>query len=121
MVRSVTLYCFVCQGSKYPDRIGLLAIAPAIFQYASELYYPISEIIPTGYLFTVGNVGGVLFAAIMGWSEDQSARFSMRIPMLGLVIVGFVGIYFITKVQGPLKRTLNSAQLPQETITRNVT
>src|SRR5690242_4130887 len=45
-----------------------VAIAPAFFQFASELFYPISEIIPTGYLFTVGNIGGVFLVALMGWS-----------------------------------------------------
>ncbi|KAI8644278.1 major facilitator superfamily domain-containing protein [Parasitella parasitica] len=81
------------------------AIAPAFFQFASELFYPISEIIPTGYLFTVGNMGGVFLVAVMGWSEDMSYKFSMRVPMLSLSVAMFVSVYFMAQVRGTLKRT----------------
>lgn len=84
-----------------------IAIAPAFFQYASELFYPISEIIPTGYLFTVGNMGGVFLVAVMGWSEDMTLRFSMRIPMLCLSMAMFISVYFMSQVKGSLKRTMH--------------
>lgn len=83
------------------------AIAPAFFQFASELFYPISEIIPTGYLFTVGNIGGVFFVAVMGWSEDMTLQFTMRIPMLCLSVAMFVSVYFMAQVKGSLKRTMH--------------
>ncbi|KAI8986581.1 major facilitator superfamily domain-containing protein [Pilobolus umbonatus] len=81
------------------------AISPAFFQYASELFYPISEIIPTGYLFTVGNTGGVLLVALMGWSENNDRPFTMSIPMLGLSIAMLFGCYFIFLINGTLKRS----------------
>jgi hypothetical protein len=82
-----------------------LAIAPAFFQFASELFYPISEIIPTGYLFTVGNIGGVFLVAVMGWSENMTVKFPMRLPMLCLTIAMFISVYFMAQVKGLLKRT----------------
>ncbi|CAO3702485.1 unnamed protein product [Rhizopus stolonifer] len=81
------------------------AIAPAIFQYASELFYPISEIIPTGYLFTGGNIGGVLLVALMGWTESRDIKFSMRWPMACLTVAMFVSVYMMQQVKGTLKRT----------------
>ncbi|KAI9316017.1 major facilitator superfamily domain-containing protein [Dichotomocladium elegans] len=81
-----------------------IAIAPALFQYASELYYPIDENIPTGYLFSTGNICGVLLVTVMGWSEDMSTKFSMRFPLLGLVAVAFTSVFFMALVKGPLKR-----------------
>ncbi|KAI7907462.1 major facilitator superfamily domain-containing protein [Cokeromyces recurvatus] len=83
------------------------AISPAFFQFASELFFPISEIIPTGYLFTIGNIGGVLLVAVMGWNENMTNQFSMRLPMFYLTLAMFVSIYFIHKVKGTLKRTLH--------------
>ena len=83
----------------------MLAIAPAFFQFASEIFYPISEIIPTGYLFTVGNIGGVFLVAVMGWSENMLVAFPMRIPMLCLSISMFLSVYFMIQVKGNLKRT----------------
>ncbi|ORZ03851.1 major facilitator superfamily domain-containing protein [Syncephalastrum racemosum] len=82
------------------------AIGPALFQYASELYYPISELIPTGYLFTVGNIGGALLVAIMGWTENMETDFSMRIPVLCMALINCACIYTIVKVDGPLKRSV---------------
>jgi hypothetical protein len=82
-----------------------LAIAPAFFQFASELFYPISEIIPTGYLFTVGNIGGVVLVALMGWSENMIVKFPMRLPMLCLTIFMFISVFFMVQVKGTLKRT----------------
>ncbi|CAO0797890.1 unnamed protein product [Mucor circinelloides] len=96
----VVISC-VCFG------LSSYAIAPAFFQYASELFYPISEIIPTGYLFTVGNMGGVFLVAVMGWSEDMTLRFSMRIPMLCLSMAMFISVYFMSQVKGSLKRTIH--------------
>lgn len=84
--------------------LSMIAIAPAIFQYASEMYYPVSEIIPTGYLLTSGNAWGVLLVFLMGWSEDTSDSFSMRIPLICLVIISFGGLYSMAKVKGQLKR-----------------
>ncbi|KAL0082964.1 major facilitator superfamily domain-containing protein [Phycomyces blakesleeanus] len=81
------------------------AIIPAICQYASELFYPVSEIIPAGYLFTVGNIAGVLMVAIMGWSQDEGAKYSMRLPMLGLTLFLFIGAGFMVRVNGQLKRS----------------
>ncbi|KAG1054034.1 hypothetical protein G6F43_003922 [Rhizopus delemar] len=81
------------------------AIAPAIFQFASELFYPISEIIPTGYLFTGGNIGGVILVALMGWSEDRDNQFSMRWPMNCLTMAMFASVYMMYQVKGTLKRT----------------
>ena len=83
----------------------MLAISPAFFQFASELFYPVSEIIPTGYLFTVGNIGGVFLVAVMGWSEDLDNVFPMRWPMLCLTIAMWVSVYFMSQVKGVLKRT----------------
>jgi hypothetical protein len=82
-----------------------IAIAPAIFQYSSELFYPVNEIIPTGYLFTIGNIGGVLLVAMMGWSENMDIQFTMRLPMLCLTVVIFIGSYFMFQINGVLKRT----------------
>lgn len=82
----------------------LLAIAPAFFQFASELFYPISEIIPTGYLFTVGNIGGVFLVALMGWSENMIVKFPMRVPMLFLTFFMFISVFFMVQVKGTLKR-----------------
>lgn len=82
-----------------------VAIAPAFFQFASELFYPISEIIPTGYLFTVGNIGGVFLVALMGWSENMTIKFPMRLPMLCLTISMFISVYFMAQVKGSLRRT----------------
>ncbi|KAI9263755.1 major facilitator superfamily domain-containing protein [Sporodiniella umbellata] len=81
------------------------AIAPAIFQFASELFYPISEIIPTGYLFTGGNVGGVVLVALMGWTESREIKFSMQWPMACLTLAMFASVYMMYKVKGTLKRT----------------
>ncbi|KAI8138596.1 major facilitator superfamily domain-containing protein [Fennellomyces sp. T-0311] len=80
------------------------AIIPAVFQYANELYYPIDENIPAGYLCTVSNLGGVLLATIMGWAENSSTTFTMRWPVLGLVAIALVGCVSMARVQGPLKR-----------------
>lgn len=82
-----------------------IAIAPAFFQFASELFYPVSEIIPTGYLFTVGNIGGVFLVAVMGWSENMEVKFPMRLPMLWLSISMFFSVYCMSQVKGSLKRT----------------
>lgn len=76
-----------------------------MFQYATELFYPISELIPTGYLFTVGNIGGVLSVAIMGWSENMDTDFSMRFPVLAMTCINCAGVYAMIKVDGPLKRS----------------
>ncbi|KAI7870384.1 major facilitator superfamily domain-containing protein [Spinellus fusiger] len=81
------------------------AIVPAIFQYASELFYPVNEIIPTGYLFTVGNIAGVLFVSLMGWSQNEEDSFTMRLPMLCLSGSLFVGATLMTRVAGPMKRS----------------
>ncbi|CAO3655763.1 unnamed protein product [Mucor hiemalis] len=94
----VVISC-VCFG------LASYAIAPAFFQFASELFYPISEIIPTGYLFTVGNLGGVFLVAVMGWSEKMTIRFPMRLPMLCLTFSMIFSVYFMMQVKGPLKRT----------------
>ncbi|CEG71858.1 hypothetical protein RMATCC62417_07518 [Rhizopus microsporus] len=85
--------------------IASYAIAPAIFQFASELFYPISEIIPTGYLFTGGNIGGVLLVALMGWSENPADRFSMRLPIVCLTLAMFASVFMMLQVKGTLKRT----------------
>ncbi|OBZ91842.1 putative MFS-type transporter C09D4.1 [Choanephora cucurbitarum] len=97
-VIGVVLSC-ICFG------IASYAISPAFFQFASELFYPVSEIIPTGYLFTVGNIGGVFLVAVMGWSEDLDNVFPMRWPMLCLTIAMWVSVYFMSQVKGVLKRT----------------
>ncbi|KAG2234111.1 major facilitator superfamily domain-containing protein [Thamnidium elegans] len=97
-LHGVIISC-VCFG------ISSCAIAPVFFQFASELFYPVSEIIPTGYLFTFGNIGGVFFVAVMGWNEKMSDKFPMRLPMLCLTITMFLSIYFISGVKGTLKRT----------------
>lgn len=77
-----------------------------MFQYASELFFPISEIIPTGYLFTIGNIGGVIMVALMGWSENLNEHFSMKIPTLCLTLTMVLSVYYMYKVKGELKRTL---------------
>lgn len=82
-----------------------LAISPAFFQFASELFYPVNEIIPTGYFCTVGNIGGVFFVAVMGWNEKMTDKFPMRLPLLCLTITMFLSIYFMVRVKGTLKRT----------------
>ncbi|CDH49161.1 feline leukemia virus subgroup c receptor-related protein 2-like [Lichtheimia corymbifera JMRC:FSU:9682] len=86
------------------------AITPVLFQYASELYYPINENTPAGYLLSAGNIGGVLLVTVLGWSEDMSRRFSMKIPMLFLVAVLFITVVFMAMIKGPLKRTLATTQ-----------
>ncbi|KAI9274702.1 major facilitator superfamily domain-containing protein [Phascolomyces articulosus] len=85
------------------------AIIPAVFQYASELYYPIDENIPAGYLCTASNVSGVLLAAIMGWTENNRTEFTMRLPVLGLVLITFISNISMFRVKGPLKRHLESS------------
>lgn len=67
--------------------------------------------IPTGYLYAVGNIGGMIAVALMGWSDRIDTRFSMRVPMIWLLAITTVSILFIFKVNGPLKRTLHQ-QLP---------
>ncbi|KAI7860866.1 major facilitator superfamily domain-containing protein [Circinella umbellata] len=89
--------------------IASSAIIPAVFQYASELYYPIDENIPAGYLCTASNFSGVLLAAVMGWTEDSSTVFTMRLPVLGLVIMTFLSNISMFRVNGPLKRKLESS------------
>ncbi|KAI9493642.1 major facilitator superfamily domain-containing protein [Zychaea mexicana] len=80
------------------------AIIPAVFQYASELYYPIDENIPAGYLCTASNLSGVLLAVAMGWTENNKTVFSMRLPVLGLVLITFISNISMFRVKGPLKR-----------------
>ncbi|KAI7876860.1 MFS general substrate transporter [Lichtheimia hyalospora FSU 10163] len=82
------------------------AITPVLFQYASELYYPINENTPAGYLLSAGNIGGVLLVTVLGWSEDMSKRFSMKIPMLFLVTIMLITVVFMAMIKGKLKRTL---------------
>ncbi|KAG0168180.1 Feline leukemia virus subgroup C cellular receptor [Apophysomyces sp. BC1015] len=84
--------------------IASYAIAPAMFQYASELFYPISEIIPTGYLLTVGNIQGLILVACMGWGENISWNFTMRLPMAFLTLTMLVGAVAVSRVDGALKR-----------------
>ena len=83
-----------------------IAITPVLFQYASELYYPINENTPAGYLLSAGNIGGVLLVTVLGWSEDMSKRFSMKIPMLFLVTIMLLTVVFMAMIKGTLKRTL---------------
>ncbi|KAI8076624.1 major facilitator superfamily domain-containing protein [Gilbertella persicaria] len=97
-VTGVILSC-LCFG------VASYAISPAFFQFASELFYPVNEIIPTGYLFTVGNMGGVFLVAVMGWSENLDIEFPMRLPMLCLTLAMFVSVYFMSQVKGVLKRS----------------
>jgi hypothetical protein len=81
------------------------AIAPAIFQYCGELFYPVNEIIPTGYLFLVGNIAGVALVAIMGWSESPEMDFNMRRSMMYLLATMILGSLAMTRVKGSLKRS----------------
>ncbi|KAI8373915.1 major facilitator superfamily domain-containing protein [Blakeslea trispora] len=97
-VIGVVLSC-ICFG------VASYAISPAFFQFASELFYPVSEIIPTGYLFTVGNIGGVFLVAVMGWCENLDSIFPMRWPLLCLAIAMWISVYFMSQVKGVLKRT----------------
>lgn len=84
----------------------ILAIAPSIFQYCGELFYPINEIIPTGYLFLVGNIVGVVMVAFMGWGENADQDFSMRWPLLLLLATMVLATLAMTRVNGALKRSL---------------
>ncbi|KAI8971927.1 major facilitator superfamily domain-containing protein [Mycotypha africana] len=95
----IVLSC-VCFG------LSSYAIAPALFQYAGELFYPISEIIPSSYMFTIGNTGGVVFVAVMGWSENMAVKFSMRKPMICLTVALFISVHFMYRVHGSLKRSM---------------
>ncbi|KAI8093232.1 major facilitator superfamily domain-containing protein [Halteromyces radiatus] len=84
------------------------SIAPAIFQYCGELFYPVNEIIPTGYLFLIGNIGGVILVAFMGWTENTDSDFNMRWPMIYLLIAVIIGSLAMIRVNGPLKRSLTT-------------
>ncbi|KAI8066883.1 major facilitator superfamily domain-containing protein [Gongronella butleri] len=82
------------------------AIAPAIFQYAGELFYPVQEVVPTGYLFLVGNVVGTVMVATMGLTADTAAPFSMRVPMLMLLALSLAANGCMVLVHGPLRRSM---------------
>lgn len=105
IVLDLVLHLMVRKNKNKIFYLWMIAIAPAIFQFASELFYPISEIIPTGYLFTGGNIGGVILVALMGWSEDRDNQFSMRWPMNCLTMAMFASVYMMYQVKGTLKRT----------------
>ncbi|ORZ18146.1 major facilitator superfamily domain-containing protein [Absidia repens] len=98
-VMGVVTSCILFGASSY-------SIAPAIFQYCGELFYPINEIIPTGYLFLVGNIGGVVLVAFMGWTENANQDFNMRWPLLCLLATMILGTLAMTRVNGVLKRSM---------------
>ncbi|CAM0142782.1 unnamed protein product [Umbelopsis sp. WA50703] len=84
--------------------IASSAILPAVFQWAGELYYPVNEVVPTGYLCMTGNIGGWLLVLVMGWTENPDVRFTMLPPMVILIAslcVGMIATFFTT---GELKR-----------------
>ncbi|KAI8338417.1 major facilitator superfamily domain-containing protein [Chlamydoabsidia padenii] len=98
LFKGVIVSCILFGLSSY-------SIAPAIFQYCGELFYPVNEIIPTGYLFLVGNIGGVVLVAIMGWSDNAEMDFNMRQPLLCLLGTMVMGSIAMTRVRGTLKRS----------------
>lgn len=81
-----------------------LAFFPAIIQFTGELFYPINKIIPTGYLISAGNIGGVLLVALMSWAEDTNNVFSMRLPLAYLTIAMLASTFMMYQVKGALHR-----------------
>ncbi|ORX54435.1 MFS general substrate transporter [Hesseltinella vesiculosa] len=94
----VALSCVVFGLASY-------AIAPAIFQYAGELFYPIQEVVPTGYLFLVGNIVGASMVTLMGMSSNPAATFPMRLPLLHLILLMVIANVAMAMVRGPLLRS----------------
>ncbi|CAO3614361.1 unnamed protein product [Cunninghamella echinulata] len=88
--------------------ISSYSTCPALFQYAGELFHPIREIIPTSYLFLIGNIGGVILVALMGFNENIKWNFSMRLPMIFLMGIMIIGNIAMIRVKGVLKRSYTS-------------
>ncbi|KAG1471252.1 hypothetical protein G6F56_002232 [Rhizopus delemar] len=91
--------------------ITSFAIVPTLLQFSSEIFYPINDIIPTGYLITAANVGGVLFVVLMGIMENPEIKFSMRLPMIFLMVVMAASILIMYQVEGVLNRTAQKKPL----------
>ncbi|KAH8550573.1 major facilitator superfamily domain-containing protein [Umbelopsis sp. PMI_123] len=84
--------------------IASSAILPAVFQWAGELFYPVNEVVPTGYLCMTGNIGGWLLVLIMGWTEDSSIQFTMLPAMVILIASLLIGMIATFLTNGQLKR-----------------
>jgi hypothetical protein len=82
----------------------MLAILPATFQWAGELFFPVNEVVPTGYLCMAGNVGGWLLVLVMGWTEDLTIQFTMLPAMVILIASLLIGMVAMFLTNGELKR-----------------
>jgi hypothetical protein len=88
----------------YSSYVPDAAILPAVFQWAGELFYPVNEVVPTGYLCMTGNIGGWLLVLIMGWTEDSSIQFTMLPAMVILIASLLIGMIATFLTNGQLKR-----------------
>lgn len=91
------------------------AILPAVFQWAGELFYPVNEVVPTGYLCMTGNIGGWLLVLVMGWSANSSIQFTMLPAMMILIAALSIGLLATFLTTGQLKRLATQQHSPVET------
>ncbi|KAI9282021.1 major facilitator superfamily domain-containing protein [Umbelopsis sp. AD052] len=91
------------------------SILPAVFQWAGELFYPVNEVVPTGYLCMVGNIAGWLLVLVMGWSANSSISFTMLPAMVVLIATLSIGMVATFLTDGQLKRLATQQHSPVET------
>lgn len=85
-----------------------------MFQWAGELFYPVNEVVPTGYLCMAGNIGGWLLVLVMGWTEDTTIQFTMLPAMIILIASLLLGTVAIFLPNGQLKRLASLQYTPVE-------
>ncbi|KAI9253142.1 major facilitator superfamily domain-containing protein [Sporodiniella umbellata] len=88
------------------------ALIPTTIQFACEMLYPISDIIPTAYLLSASNMSGTLLVALMSSVENANNKFSMRTPIAFLLSLFCVAILLMYQVKGDLNRTSQKQLLP---------
>jgi FLVCR family MFS transporter 7 len=92
----VSSFIFVCVIAGFTGFV-IMGVAPVLFQYGSEVAYPIKEGTSLGVILLMGQISGAVF--VFGFEAVSGSSGSVILPMLFIVVITALEVPFTLRMK----------------------